>query len=159
MCVHGVVCMGLQECMEGWLVINLGCHSSGAVHIYLCRQVSHWPWTQCVGKTNGQKVPGITCLSLPSAGMKGTHYSSCFFTARFEGPLYITYKVINLALYCILIFIYMLLLSLVQNPEGRVRLIHMANSLLCVLIFFLFILIPHARSRQVGSTLLFETLL
>lgn len=52
----------------------------------------------------GQKVPGITCLSLPSARMKGTRYRACFFIARFEGLLYITYKVINLALYCILIF-------------------------------------------------------
>lgn len=35
MCVRGVVGMDLQECMEGWLVVNLGCHSSGTAHTCL----------------------------------------------------------------------------------------------------------------------------
>lgn len=65
-----VVCMGLQECMEGWLVVNLGCHSSGTVHIYLFRQVSQWPWTQCVGKTVARKSQGSPVSSSPALEWK-----------------------------------------------------------------------------------------
>lgn len=68
-----------------------------------------------------RKSQGITCLSLPSAGMTDTHYSSCFFTARFEGPLYITYKVINLALHCNLYLDASIAFSSEPRREGKIN--------------------------------------